>query len=76
MNIRGGFWSPTAISMAREQCATICAGPIVPQTRGVSGLKCAILLFTPSAVAESKRFCMRMDPPGEVATTSYCQPRT
>jgi hypothetical protein len=62
-NIGGGFLSPTAISIAREQCASICAGRIVPHTRAVSGVTCAIRFFTPSAVAASKRFVIWKDLP-------------
>jgi hypothetical protein len=61
MNIRGGFWSPTAISIAREQWASICAGYIVPHARAVSGFNRAIRVFTSSADAGSKRFFIERD---------------
>ena len=59
INIRGGNFSPIAISIAAEQCASACAGFILPHCRSLSGLSCAIRPFTCSTVAASKKFFMR-----------------
>src|SRR6516164_7904877 len=56
INIRRGNFSPTAISIAAEQCASACAGFILPHSRSLSGLSRATRSFTSSTVAASKRF--------------------
>jgi hypothetical protein len=63
INIRGGHISPIAISIAAEQCASACAGFILPHIRSLSGLSCAIRSFTSSTFLASKRFFIRKDLP-------------
>lgn len=57
-NIRGGILSPTAHSIAREQCASACGAVIVPHNRSLSGLSNAIRSFTSCTLVASKRFLM------------------
>ena len=55
IKIRGGHIFPIAISIAAEQCASACAAFILPHSRSLSGLNCAIRSFTSSTAAASKR---------------------
>jgi len=61
--IRGGDTFPIAISIAAEQCASICAGFILPHCRSLSGLNCASRSLTSSTVAASNRFFTRKGEP-------------
>ena len=58
MNIRGGRDWPVAHSMAAEQCASACAGFILPHKRWLSGLSRAIRSFTSCVLAGSYRLFM------------------
>src|SRR5205814_8831253 len=58
-NIRGGILSPNANSKPAEQCATACAAFILPHSRSLCGLSCAIRSLTSSTLVASKRFFMR-----------------
>ena len=59
ISLRGGSFSPTAHSMAAEQCASACAALILPHSRSLAGLSCQSRSFTSSTAAVSKRFFIR-----------------
>jgi hypothetical protein len=59
IKIRGGVTFPIAIPTVAEQCASICAGFILPHCRSLSGLNRASRSFTSSTVAASHRFFTR-----------------
>ena len=58
ISIRGRMVSPTAVSMATEQCASICGAVIFPQSRVLSGRSARSRCCTSSAVDGSKRLFM------------------
>src|SRR5260221_11590849 len=58
IKIRGGETFPIAISNAAVQCASACAGFILPHWRWLPGCNRASLAFTSSTLAVSKRFFM------------------
>ncbi len=55
-NALGGRICPIAISIPAEQCASICAGLILPHTRWLSGCRCSSRCFTSSTLDVSKEF--------------------
>jgi hypothetical protein len=59
--IRGGDTLPSAIPIAAEQCASICATFILPHRRSLSGLRCAIRSVISFTAADSKRFFIRIN---------------
>lgn len=52
----GGVFSPAAISIDAEQCASICATLIAPQSRSLSGLNASIRFLISEADEGSNRF--------------------
>lgn len=59
ITLRGGNLSPTTISICSEQCASACAGFILPHCRWLSGRNCAMRPFISLTAAASNRFSMR-----------------
>lgn len=63
---------PMAISIDAEQCASACAGFIVPHSRWLSGRNCRNRSFTSSTLAASNRFFTRKCSPCAESRVLVC----